>query len=63
MKPSTLARVTESAKLDRHGSMGPGAARSSLTGINPLDTAMEAFKVCQTGTECGLQIPLELILD
>lgn len=46
MKGTALSRVTEASKLDRLSSGGSISARSSMTGINPLDAAMEPFKVC-----------------
>lgn len=45
MKPSALSRVSDASKHDRHGSSAAPPSRSSLGGINPLDTAMETFKV------------------
>ena len=47
MKGTALSRVAEVSKLDRMSSGGSSSARSSMTGINPLDAAMEPFKVCE----------------
>jgi hypothetical protein len=44
MKPSAIQRVTEASKLDRHTSSVSGSSRASISGINPLDAAMEPFK-------------------
>lgn len=54
MKPVALSRVAESAKLDRLGTAGGTTARAALTGVNPLDAAMESFKVRINERYCGL---------